>query len=869
MLAGSLLAVTLSATDSAAPLWQGGGVILNSDYSYSAAMDDRMARGRSLAPRLAGGWYGMACGGRPVELVPTGHELHDSAPTLPSGITDTDGTAAVVSLAVSAGGACNGTLARATFAFYPSTGAVLFTLAFPGGVPNAAAPPADCNAVPDPNVDVRATNIPCASAADCCALCAANNSCGAYSWIGSDGSQWANRCFLKTVAAASDRQTTHLHNSALVRAPAPAPALPEGHATAFPLFRNPSGADAGWLLWQGEFFRGVFGAGSDGRVPGSGVPIVLFNASAPGSGGGVMVSTFDEHFTSKCSVRMGSSAPGEFGCGIASDVALETLPAGYASTAMLRSGGGATAGEAGVTGVVLGWGAALRTLHNTSRAAVNADVVTTKLGYWTDNEAYYDWYHWFPDVSREGRPQDVLLALNDELEDKGLPVAYYQLDAYWYDLEIAPGYCIVNWTAVPDQFPRGLSWLSMQLRKPLMLYTDTWCADNQYRDSKGGSFAFMDGDDAHKSWFYGNTSNVVPEQAQAFFHTIMRQGAAQGMGAFEVDFLDFNFQLYSRFRSQPGAHAAWLRGLDAAAVEASVGVQYCMALPQQIVNSATLNAVTSARVSPDGGRPYTRGGWGQLLAAALGIRPFTDNTWTVGVFPKGEADLVAAVLSMGPVGLADKLNTTNSTLAAAACARDGTLLQPSRPATPLDASLDRARPLGDGGSAMATHYGPTGDARWHVVVATGTASVPVHPAELWPAPLAGSDMVWWHATGHPGAAGACHAGAPVVGCLHTFSPSSPLVANAAADAVELFHAAPVINGWVLLGEPSKVVPVSAQRFDSVVAAAATGGLELRLRGSSGEAVELLFGEAGGGESERLVSKVVTVPASGTTTVSIP
>ena len=27
-------------------------------------------------------------------------------------------------------------------------------------------------------------------------------------------------------------------------------ALPEGHATAFPLFRNPSGADAGWLLWQ-------------------------------------------------------------------------------------------------------------------------------------------------------------------------------------------------------------------------------------------------------------------------------------------------------------------------------------------------------------------------------------------------------------------------------------------------------------------------------------------------------------------------------------------------------------------------------------------------------------------------------------------
>ena len=33
----------------------------------------------------------------------------------------------------------------------------------------------------------------------------------------------------------------------------------------------------------------------------------------------------------------------------------------------------------------------------------------------------------------------------------------------------------------------------------------------------------------------------------------LHQGLRQGMGAFEVDFLDYNFKLYPRFRSEPGA----------------------------------------------------------------------------------------------------------------------------------------------------------------------------------------------------------------------------------------------------------------------------------------------------------------------------
>ena len=97
------------------------------------------------------------------------------------------------------------------------------------------------------------------------------------------------------------------------------------------------------------------------------------------------------------------------------------------------------------------------------------DVVVNKLGYWTDNQAFYDWYHWFPNVSSAGKPQDVLIALQNEFKAKELSVGYSQLDAYWYKLEVAPACCVVDWHAVLVQFPKGLAWLTEQLGAPLLL----------------------------------------------------------------------------------------------------------------------------------------------------------------------------------------------------------------------------------------------------------------------------------------------------------------------------------------------------------------------------------------------------------------
>ena len=395
-----------------------------------------------------------------------------------------------------------------------------------------------------------------------------------------------------------------------------------------------------------------------------------------------------------------------------------------------------------------------------------------------------------------------------------------------------------------------------------------------------------------------------------------------GMGAFEVDFLDFNHDLYPRFRTEPGAHAAWLKGINDAAVEANISVQYCMALPSQMLNAVSLSAVTSARVSGDGGRPFTNGGPGQLLAAAVGIRPFKDNAWTVGDFPKGRADVIGSVITQGPVGLADQLNTTIAAVAAIACRRDGTLLSPNRPATPIDSTFTKlgqsaysgmrfttrgmaagsdggARGAetstagaagGGGGMIMAAHYGPVpvpadpARPRWYVAVVADGASQSLAPDDLWPLPDASATHVWWQDTEVPGGSTApnrCGVGAAASACLTLFSKMSPIPAAAAAKTVSLYHVAPVIGGWVCLGEVGKVVPVAAARVAEVVLTTSANvggtasaphtddtavGLSVTIVGSPGEAVEMLFAQPGVGT---VVSKATVIPASGTAKLSVP
>ena len=103
-----------------------------------------------------------------------------------------------------------------------------------------------------------------------------------------------------------------------------------------------------------------------------------------------------------------------------------------------------------------------------------------------------------------------------------------------------------------------------------------------------------------------------------------------------------------------------------------------------------------------------------------------------------------------------------------------------------------------------------------------------------------------------------------------------LAQNDRAD-FELLHASPMLpNGWALVGETAKWVPVSANRVASV--ALAGDGLEVELRGAAGEqlalsfahSVELAAGRAAReGEELPVVTVSCTFPQSGRLAVAVP
>lgn len=63
---------------------------------------------------------------------------------------------------------------------------------------------------------------------------------------------------------------------------------------------------------------------------------------------------------------------------------------------------------------------------------------------------------------------------------------------------------------------------------------------------------------------------------------------AKGMSGFEQDFLNFNFLAVPSFRRTFGASKRWLQAMDQAATERALPLQFCMALPSDLMATLEL-----------------------------------------------------------------------------------------------------------------------------------------------------------------------------------------------------------------------------------------------------------------------------------------
>ena len=101
--------------------------------------------------------------------------------------------------------------------------------------------------------------------------------------------------------------------------------------------------------------------------------------------------------------------------------------------------------------------------------------------------------------------------------------------------------------------------------------------------------------DASK-WVWINGSDAaVSTSAEFFSHIFSRAQKGMGMATYEQDFLTKSYESIPALQSQVGLAKAWLAAMAHGAQVTNATLQYCMALPRHILQSASFQRVTHAR----------------------------------------------------------------------------------------------------------------------------------------------------------------------------------------------------------------------------------------------------------------------------------
>ena len=271
------------------------------------------------------------------------------------------------------------------------------------------------------------------------------------------------------------------------------------------------------------------------------------------------------------------------------------------------------------------------------------------------------------------------------------------------------------------------------------------------------------------------------------------------------------------------------------------GVQptdWLMSVEQQAVTNGRASLDYSANLHDRGAQNWNIGA-ASIFCWALSVMPAKDGWWTTESEP-GQAHYhdnrtepfsslhgAVASLSRGPVSPADRIGLFNRTLIMRACTDNGTLLTPDRPALALDSTLLHRALHGPGpgpggvraakpnGEVWATTSTVAGVTYRHVLVPLLRERFTLFEAEL-------------RANDQGPATTATATRAPRTLVFENAFDFAPALAHpfdtddgyalAACDRTDfkLLHTVPILaNGWGLVGEPSKWVPISPVRVRSV------------------------------------------------------
>jgi hypothetical protein len=396
-----------------------------------------------------------------------------------------------------------------------------------------------------------------------------------------------------------------------------------------------------------------------------------------------------------------TNADGSIVAGIAPSVT--TLPRGFTHRTMLVLGNG-------INTTFEMWGRAMTALAGKRPIPKDADLTLDKLGYWTDNGAAY-YYNYDPRKGYEG----TLQAVKADFAAHGIPLAYMQLDSWWYpkgssgtwhgDGTARGGESVYR--AAPDLFPDGLAAFGMRLGLPFVTHARWVDPASPYHQQ------------------YTMSGNVITDRR--FWDSTMSYLKDAGVVSYEQDWMS----LYAQPQYNLNDPNAFLGNMAGAAAANGLTMQYCMPLPRDYLQSTLYQNLVTTRVSDD---RFDRSRWDEFLynsrlASALGEWPWVD------VFMSTETDnLLLATLSGGIVGIGDPIGQESAANLMQSIRPDGVIVKPDAPILPTDRTY-----LGDAAGSLpamvAMTYTQHGLLRYAYVFAYARGLKPSQTVTFTPAEL--------------------------------------------------------------------------------------------------------------------------------------
>jgi len=305
-------------------------------------------------------------------------------------------------------------------------------------------------------------------------------------------------------------------------------------------------------------------------------------------------------------------------------------------------------------------------------------------------------------------------------------------------------------------------------------------------------------------------------------------------------------------------------------------------LPSDILESIKHPYITMARVSDDYPTPTNWNiGTNSMLTWALDLAPNKDNFWSTSVQPgnyykriepRPEIPLITALLSMGPVGISDKIGYTNDTLIKRSMNSNGLLLKPSKPITSIDAMFDVNVNNKVNGYVWET-FSEVNNMYWFYVLGINVVNYKLKNKDFWPIAVIDpkSEIKFAWAKFDEDYIITCRNGTRTSNCVTLINSESDLPNlntgigpnnETRAYGYWRFFSINGKSGWGLLGELNKYVSVSPLRFTNITYD--PNGIKASVKGAPLELVSIWAISPDNGGS--ILQKDVTLDAKGTANV---